>query len=127
MALRQEDLVETAPQAVVYRFPEERAEVARIRRGIARRKAARRRHRAGLAVVVTAVVAMTLLGGGREATAPAAGRGQATAVVQPGETLWDIAERYAPQGMDLRVYVGALAEANDIGPVLQAGTELALP
>lgn len=128
MALRQEDFeVQTAPQAVVYRFPGERAEVARIRAGIASRRAARRRHRAGLAAVAIAVIGMTLLGGGQEGVAPAAQQGKRTAVVQPGQTLWDIAERHAPEGMDPRVYVAALEEANDLGPVLQAGARIRLP
>lgn len=128
MALRQEELeVVTAPAAVIYRFPGERAEVARIRAGIVSRRAARRRHRAGFAAVAFAVIGMTLLGGGSEAVAPAAPDGARTAVVQPGETLWDLAERHAPAGMDVRVYVNALEEANDIGPVLQAGARIRLP
>ena len=128
MALRQEDLeLQAAPEAVVYRFPVERSEVAAIRRGIARRRAARKRHRAGLAAVAIAVVALTVLGGGQEAVAPAAQQGKQTAVVQTGETLWDIAERHAPEGMDTRVYVDFLVRANDIGPVLQAGTKIRLP
>lgn len=128
MALRQEDFdIQAAPQAVVYRFPGERAEVARIRAGIAARRAARRRHRAGLAAVAVAVIGMTLLGGGQEAVAPASQQGKRTAVVQPGETLWEIAERHAPEGMDPRVYVSALEEANDLGPVLQAGARIRFP
>lgn len=127
MALRQEDLEIQAPEAVVYRFPVERSEVARVRHGIAVRKAARRRHRAGLAAVAFAVIGMTLLGGGQEATAPAAPGGKTMAIVQPGETLWDIAERHAPEGMDPRVYVEALTEVNELDSVLQAGTRLRLP
>ena len=128
MALRQEELEVPTRPAVVYRFPSERVEAARIRTGIARRRAARRRHRAGLAVIVTAVMALTILGGGSEATAPAAGpQTQKAVVVQPGETLWDIAEEHAPEGMDLRVYVTALTEANDIDLVVAAGTRLRLP
>ena len=127
MALRQEDLVGTGSQAVVLRFPGERAEAARIRAGISARRAARRRHRAGLAAVALAVIGMTLLGGGQEATAPAAPQMRRTAVVQPGETLWDIAERHAPAGMDPRVYVSALEEANDLDSVLQAGARIRLP
>ena len=128
MALRQEDLeLGPRPQATVYRFPVERSEVASIRAGIRRRQAARRRHRAGFAAVAVAVVALTLLGGGREATAPAAQQTKHVAIVQPGDTLWDIAERYAPEGMDPRVYVDFLVRTNDVGAVLQAGTKLRLP
>lgn len=127
MALRQEDLDSYGPPAPVYRFPVERSEVARIRQGIAQRRAARRRHRAGLGAVAIVVILMTLLGGGKEAIAPAAPAMGAVAVVQPGETLWEIAERHAPEGMDVRAYVDFLVRANDIGPVLQAGTRIRLP
>lgn len=127
MAVRQEDLQICPHDALVYRFPVERTEVARIRRGIAARRAARRRHRAGLGAVAIAVVAMTLLGGGREATAPAAEQGKRTAVVQPGDTLWDLAERHAPAGMDLRVYVDALTGMNRLDSGLQAGARIRLP
>ena len=127
MALRQEDLELHPPEAVVYRFPVERAEAARIRAGIRRRRAARRRHRAGLAAVALAVVGLTIFGGGQEATAPAAQQTKGTAIVQPGDTLWDIAERHAPEGMDPRAYVDFLVRANDIGPILQAGQKLRLP
>ena len=127
MALRQEDLELHASEAVVYRFPTERAETASIRAGIRRRQAARRRHRAGLAAVALAVVGLTIFGGGQEAIAPAAQQTKQTAIVQPGDTLWDIAERHAPQGMDPQVYVDFLVRANDIGAVLQPGMKLHLP
>lgn len=128
MALRQEDLDSTGGWgAVVYRFPTERAEAAQIRAGIRRRQAARRRHRAGLAAVALAVVGLTIFGGGQEATAPAAPQGKQIATVQPGDTLWDIAERHAPEGMDPRAYVDFLVRANDIGAVLQPGMKLRLP
>ena len=129
MALRQEDFeIAASGTAQVYRFPVERAEVAQIRRGIASRRAARRRHRTGLAAVAVAVLALTLMGGGREAIAPAEGRGRSTVVVQPGETLWDVAERHAPEGSDLRVYVATLTDLNDLdGGLVQAGARLRLP
>ena len=127
MALRQEELEVPTRSAVVYRFPSERVEAAQIRKGIVRRRAARRRKRAGLTVLLVAVMALTILGGGGEATAPAGPRSTESVVIQPGETLWDIAEEHAPEGMDLRVYVTALTEANDIDLVVAAGTRLRLP
>jgi len=127
MAVRQEDLEAHGGAAIVYRFPVERAEVARIRRGIAHRRAARRRHRTGLVAVAVAVVAMTLLGGGQEAVAPATQRTHRSIVVQPGETLWDVAERHAPDGMDLRVYVDAVTAVNELDGGLQAGARIRLP
>ena len=127
MAIRQDELQVRTQEAAVLRFPVERSEAAEIRRGIARRRAARRRHRAGLGAVAVAVVAMTLLGGGQEAVAPAANQTKRVAVVQPGDTLWALAERHAPEGMDPRVYVDFLVRANDVGAVLQAGTKIRLP
>lgn len=45
-------------------------------------------------------------------------------VVQPGDTLWSIAEQVAPD-TDPRVVVDALREANG-GPMLEVGTRLTL-
>jgi Tfp pilus assembly protein FimV len=117
MALRREDF-EVQRDAVVYAFPTARAR--------ARAKAQVRRRRAGLAVVVASVIGLTLMGGG---TAPASRSSAPRAVVvQPGQTLWDVADRYAPEGMDLRAYVDALVGLNDLGtrpPV--AGERIRLP
>jgi LysM domain len=48
--------------------------------------------------------------------------------VEPGQTLWDLADRYAPDGTDLRAYVDAVVGLNDLGtraPV--AGERIKLP
>jgi nucleoid-associated protein YgaU len=118
MALREQDF--EVPAAALYRFPVERAH-ARARRA---RMAARRR-RTGLAAVVVAVVAATLLAGG---TAPASRPGAPRAVVvEAGDTLWGIAERYAPDGIDTRAYVDAVIELNDLDGAPVAGRRLILP
>jgi hypothetical protein len=117
MALRREDL-ESRGEATVYSFP-----TARVR---ARAKAQVRRRRAGLALVSLAVIAMTLMGGG---AAPASKPSAPPAVVvRPGQTLWDLAERYAPEGVDPRSYVDAVVQLNDLGgQPLAAGQRLRLP
>ena len=51
--------------------------------------------------------------------------GHAVHVVQPGETLWDIAEAVAPDA-DPRVVVALLVEHNGDAP-LQVGQRLVLP
>jgi len=51
--------------------------------------------------------------------------GSAVHVVQPGETLWDIARAIAPEA-DPRVVVAMLIERNGDAP-LQAGQRLELP
>ena len=118
MALREHDLTE--PWAVLYRFPVERAG-ARVRRSAM----LARRRRALAALVVVAVVAGTLLAGG---TAPASRPGAPRAVVvDAGDTLWGIADRYAPSGIDKRAYVDALVALNDLAGVARAGQRIVLP
>lgn len=130
MAVRQEELEGHAAAAVVYRFPIERArpEVARVRRRIARRRAERRRRRAGIVAIVLSIVALTLLGGGQGATSRADSQSlPETVVVQPGDTLWDVAASIAPEGADPRVYLEALIEANEIAGPIYPGMRLRVP
>jgi|TARA_B100000959_G_scaffold167400_1_gene175309 nucleoid-associated protein YgaU len=47
-------------------------------------------------------------------------------VVQPGDSLWLIAERITPPGVDLRHTVDQLAVASG-GPLLHAGQKIVLP
>jgi Tfp pilus assembly protein FimV len=49
-------------------------------------------------------------------------------VVRPGQTLWAIAERYAPASVDPRAYVDALVEINDLDHAgVQPGDRIRLP
>jgi LysM domain len=78
-----------------------------------------------MGLVVLAVVTATLLAGG---TAPASRPGAPRAVVvHSGDTLWGIAERYAPDGIDKRAYVDALADLNELSGVPRAGQRIVLP
>jgi Tfp pilus assembly protein FimV len=118
VALRKEDLVEG--RAALYAFPVERAR-ARARRAAM----VTRRRRAGMSLVVLAVITATLLAGG---TAPASRPGAPRAVVvHSGETLWGIAESYAPDGIDKRAYVDALVALNELSGVPRAGQRIVLP
>jgi LysM repeat protein len=95
----------------------------------------RRRVAVALAAVVSlllvlggVVVAGRVLAGrgGVPASAPAAQPVQAAPyVVQPGDTLWSVAQRFRGE-RSLAGYVDALVQAND-GPEIQVGERLVLP
>ena len=87
----------------------------------------RRRRLAVVAIVVGLVLATISLGrhAGASRTPDAASGGAVSYVVQPGDTLWDIARDLAP-GRDPRPVVAAL-EAEAGGPLLQPGQRLDLP
>lgn len=83
-----------------------------------------------LLLLAVALVAFTL---GRATTSEASSAGGAgspayrTVVVQPGQTLWQLAARIAPDS-DPRVTVQRLVELNDLaGPAVVAGQQLAVP
>jgi hypothetical protein len=49
-------------------------------------------------------------------------------VVQPGETLWDVAVDTAPPGMDAREHLAAVRELNDLhGSHVEAWTVVLIP
>ena len=123
MAVRSEELVYEAP-AVVYRFPTERvrARAARLRRAEIRRR------RRALLLVTVGVVIVTLLATGPRGVAPASVPGAPRVVsVAPGDTLWDLATVYAPDGVDPRAYVDAVLELNGLNGMPEAGTTIELP
>jgi Tfp pilus assembly protein FimV len=117
--------------ARIYRFPTEevrgrvraetRARIARKRRMLARRR------RAGLAFVALSVVLLGVFGGGAQGSAPAAPGSPRSVIVKPGQSVWDIAERFAPESVDVRAYVDAILERNGGDPAIPAGTRIALP
>lgn len=86
-----------------------------------------RRRRAGGALLA-AVLAASLLAASPRGAALASRPGAPAAVVlKPGDTLWGLAERYAPTGVDPRAYVDALIEINHLQGVPQAGQRVRLP
>jgi Tfp pilus assembly protein FimV len=95
---------------------------------VARAHAIRRRR--VIAFVILALIpfllswaARTTLGGG-SLTAPGQSSTSRTYVVQPGDTLWNVARGLNPRG-DLRATVDRLAAAHR-GAELQAGERIAL-
>ena len=74
-----------------------------------------------LAAVVAASVGFALVAQGSPP------RPEATVVVQPGDTLWSIAEAHYPSE-DVRVRVDDIERANGLGdPVIEVGQTLRLP
>lgn len=77
-------------------------------------------------VLATAVLAVFLLltsAGAGEPDQPTA-----THVVKAGETLWAIADSFAPEGSDLRRAVDAIIELNQLdGATIHPGQTLQIP
>ena len=105
---------------------------------LARQAVYRRRRLVALAVAVATVVALVLLATAAVARfaggAPSAAGGPSSAVastatptvvVQPGDTLWSIAEEVAP-GTDARIVVDQLIQLNGGRPIVP-GQELVVP
>lgn len=75
-----------------------------------------------IALVVSGVWAM------RSEAASDTGPLELTVVVAPGETVWDIANDYVPEGAHPQAYVADVLRYNDIEPAaVQPGTVLRLP
>ncbi|HVM33845.1 MAG TPA: peptidoglycan-binding protein LysM [Actinomycetota bacterium] len=119
MAVRSEEL-EYGKPGRIYRFP-----VAAVRRNARRQRMLARRRRAGVTATLSAVVMMSLLGGGTSvASRPGAPR---AVTLEAGDTLWEVAGRYAPDGIDRRAYVDALIELNRLEGMPPAGRRIRLP
>ncbi len=94
----------------------------------------RRRRTLAAAVLATVVFLASLAGGeligrvnGSPGSTPVGAAGEPVVyVVQPGDTLWEIAERINPPGVDLRLTVDRLAVASG-GPLILPGQRITLP
>ena len=88
---------------------------------------ARRRFVASTMVVLLAVVVF-MLATGPEGSVQASRSSAPKAVsLQPGQSLWDLAERYAAPGHDLRAYVDSILTINAIEGLPQIGERIKLP
>jgi predicted Zn-dependent protease len=82
---------------------------------------------AGLLLALLVTLAILLLGRPAQAGTEARPVAVRTVLVQPGETLWDIAARVAPE-VDRRDTVLRIVELNALpSSSVQAGQELAVP
>ena len=119
MATRCDDLRARAGAEVVP-FP-----LYRRRRREARRRRVAARRRLVATTTVTVIVGAILLGGG---TSVASRPGAPEAiVVQPGETVWGIAARFAPDDVDRRAYVDAVIHLNGLSGAIEPGQRINLP
>jgi hypothetical protein len=86
--------------------------------------------RALVLAVLTAVVlagAVTVRALSRGGDAPVA-RMEVTVVIPEGGTLWDLAARYAPAGVDRASWIADVAEHNAIDPAaMRPGTAVSVP
>lgn len=94
-----------------------------------------RRRRILVAAVLSSVVFLASLVAGEVAgqvngspgSTPVGAAGEPVVyVVQPGDSLWAIAERITPSGVDVRHTVDRLAAASG-GPLLHPGQKIVLP
>ena len=119
MAVRSEELVYQR-EAIVYRFPPRKQRIE-ARRAVIRRRIA-------LTAVGVVVVVTGLFATGPAGTAPATSRSVPHSVVlHSGDTVWDIAQRYAPPNMDVRGYIDAIVELNGLAGLPAPGTRIKLP
>ena len=120
MAVRREDLFE-APGAVVVAFPTELVRARARRRDLV----VRRRRAAGMLVAVAVSVFLLATDPAPESAASAPAPRVVT--LAAGDSLWDLAEAYAPEGSDPRAYVAEVRELNGLFGTPRAGAVVRLP
>lgn len=84
------------------------------------------RIRALTIISITVVFVLMLLASASHATGEITGTFDYR--VKPGDTLWDIAEDFGPDGRDTRAIVATIERINQLdGGILQAGAVLEIP
>jgi hypothetical protein len=110
-------------RGVVLAFP-----MATIRRRAAARRRALALRRAGVAITLAATCILALLGsGGGTAQASHPSSAPRAIVLRSGQTVWNLAERYAPASTDPRAYVDRVLSLNHLSGAPPAGVRLRLP
>ena len=124
MAIRVEELDHplSVGGAQVYAFP---THAVRAR---ARRRAEVTRRRMALGITVVIISGMMLFAGGPASVSSAGSGGAPRAVtIRPGQTLWSVAARFAPDQVDPRAYVDAILALNHLSAPPVAGAVVRLP
>lgn len=83
-----------------------------------------------LLIVLAAIVTAALFGAGvTDALAARSGGPQTVSVtVQPGDTLWEYAQEYAPEGTDVRDWVIEVQRFNELPSAeVTAGSQISIP
>lgn len=92
---------------------------------------ARRRRWLGVAALVAAVLLGVVLLAGAVTAAPVASTSSpeavATATVEPGQTLWDVAVGHAPPDTDPRAYLEQIQRLNGLDGPVRPWTVVLLP
>lgn len=89
--------------------------------------------RTGLRAIVLGLLLVLIIGAflllfEEEAVSASGGPQVTSVVVEPGDTLWEIADRVAPEGADLRVVIKELVALNELqSKVLKPGQVLQVP
>lgn len=88
----------------------------------------RRRRLGVVAGLVALALGLVLTFGGGAADAELSDPVAGTAVVEPGQTLWDVAEATAPDGTSTRAWLDRIRDLNDLpGDAIPAWTVVLLP
>ena len=136
MALRREDLGTYGSPARPHIWPDEAAgggtvvafPTGWVRARARRRQMVARRRRAALALAGLVVVIATLMGEGGGGSAVASKDAAPRSVVlQPGATVWELAEKWAPPSVDPRAYVDAVMALNRLDGPPAVGQRIRLP
>ena len=109
--------------------PAEPADAPRLRIVAPPRRRGLRPRRRAVVACVTVLVAVALLGAARGVLAqPEVAVAAGHVVLAPGETLWDVAVRSAPAGVDPREQLEAIRRLNGFGSTaLDAWTVVLIP
>ncbi|MEA2509769.1 MAG: hypothetical protein QOG21_1851 [Actinomycetota bacterium] len=123
MATRVQELETGYGRGVVLPFP-----MATIRRRAAARRRAMVLRRAGVTSTLAATCILALMGsGGGTAQASHPSSAPRAVVMRSGQTVWDLAHRYAPASTDPRAYVDRVLALNHLSSPPAAGVRLRLP
>jgi nucleoid-associated protein YgaU len=111
----------------VVAFPTARVRARAVRQARHDRMMARRRRTLGALTVASILFAGVFATGPTGSSSATTGKSTRRVVVHQGDTLWSLAERYAPDGVDPRAYVDEIVALNGLEGGLAEGARIRLP